>query len=185
MVGERGDGGVRSRSLDFLHRAPLQSGLREVDLTEIAGANIWVAHVWKLGVVRVRDAFVEGHDVRIRSGVGFVLVRRTPHRLANVAPAGVHLVDALAPEGVLLRVAIGLREEIVLGVSVRGRGADAQLVCSPLARFVPRIAVGRGNGHRLNFPTVVTAVVVLAKLTQVVVAFVKATLFDEERLARA
>ena len=169
--------------------AAVFDGLREVHVAGRPVAAAGVALGREHGVVGVGCVLRERHDVGIGGGVVLVLEGATPHGLADVLAAGVHLVDAAAPVGALHRVARGLTEVRVDGFTSLGGGADAQLVVRARASLVPGVAVGRLDGNALDFPAVVVgvvrgAVVVLAPLAEVLVALVEATLLDEELLAR-
>ena len=96
---------------------------------------------------------------------------------------------ACGGRGALLCVTVRLPEVAVLGVALGGGRTYAEPVIRAPARLVPRVAVGRLDGHSLNLPfvsgAVRAAVVVLAPLPDVVVALVEAPLLDEELLASA
>mmetsp|Transcript_3130 Transcript_3130/g.12415 ORF Transcript_3130/g.12415 Transcript_3130/m.12415 type:complete len:236 (+) Transcript_3130:2301-3008(+) len=154
----------------------------------MAGTLPRVFLIGEEGVVRVRRAVCEGHDV----GLGLVLLvgeGAAPHDLGDhrAVLVGVAELGAGGVRGFSLGRAgalVGFGGELG-DVPVGAAGTPGEVFV--LAGLVPCVPVGRLDGHALDLPTVVlagvVAVDVLAPLAEIPVALVEAGLLDEELLA--
>ena len=153
----------------------------------MAGAFPWVRLIGEEGVVGVRLAVGEGHDVTLGL-VGLVGERAAPHVLGDRLAVLVGVAE-LGAGGVSGRGTGGAGALIGVG-GVGGEGPVAAVFPGEvvvLAGFVPGVPVGRLDGHATDLPAVVlagvVAVNVLAPLADVPVALVEAGLLDEVLLA--
>ena len=158
----------------------------------VLGASSWVGPIDEDLVVRVGGSLRKRHDVRLRL-VRLVLEGPVPHDLTHLFAVGVDVGEPLATGGIVILL-VGLQALGHLEVALARARAEVII----LAGVVPGVAVGGTDGHGRNLPGVgrkvmgrlvvgfassFGTIVVLAELAHVLVALVKAHLFDEELLA--